>query len=59
MLFLIQALMLFLILLLEYALIIVELSCMRKDAVGWESLREVLVLWSWCVCRLSYFYSHN
>ena len=31
--------MLFLILLLEYALIIVELSCMQKDAVSWEALK--------------------
>ena len=32
--------MLFLILLLEYALIIVELSCMRKDAMSWEAPKE-------------------
>ena len=32
--------MLFLILLLEYALIIVELFCMRKDAVSWEAPKE-------------------
>ena len=32
--------MLFLILLLEYALIIVELSCMRKDTVSWEAPKE-------------------
>ena len=32
--------MLLLILLLEYALIIVELSCMRKDAVSWETPKE-------------------
>ena len=32
--------MLFLILLLEYALIIVVLYCMRKDAVGREALKE-------------------
>ena len=30
----------FLILLLEYALIIVELSSMRKDAVSWEAPKE-------------------
>ena len=30
----------FLILLLEYALIIVELSCMRKDAVSCEAPKE-------------------
>ena len=32
--------MLFLILLLEYALIIVELSCMRKDAMSCEAPKE-------------------
>ena len=32
--------MLFLILLLGYALIIVELPCMRKDAVSWEAPKE-------------------
>ena len=32
--------MLFLILLLEYALIIAELSCMQKDAVSWEAPKE-------------------
>ena len=32
--------MLFLILLLGYALIIVELCCMRKDAVSWEVAKE-------------------
>ena len=32
--------MLFLILLIEYALIIVELSCMRKDAVSCEAPKE-------------------
>ena len=37
-------------LLLGYALNIVELSCMRKDAVGWESLKEVLVLYSLGAC---------
>ena len=35
-----KALMPFLILSLEYALIIVELLCMRKDAVSWEALKE-------------------
>ena len=25
---------------LEYALIIIELSCMRKDAVSWEAPKE-------------------
>ena len=32
--------MLFLMLLLGYALIIVELSCMRKDVVSWEAPKE-------------------
>ena len=32
--------MLFLILLLRYALIIAELYCMRKDAMSWEALKE-------------------
>ena len=32
--------MLFFILLLGYALIIIELSCMRKDAVSWEAPKE-------------------
>ena len=32
--------MLFLVLLLKYALIIAELSCMRKDAMSWEAPKE-------------------
>ena len=32
--------MLFLILLLGYTSIIIELSCMRKDAVSWEAPKE-------------------
>ena len=32
--------MLFLILLPEYALVIVELPCMRKDAMSWEAPKE-------------------
>ena len=32
--------MLFFILLLGYALIIIELSCMRKDAVSWEARKK-------------------